>query len=324
MRLTFSYMERMVGLLLVLTLFAALAAVVVVGQGKNWFRKHHRYHLFLSQGYNLDFGSKVKFLTTDIGEVMGVSLTPDNRVKVEVRVLAEYSSRLKTDSRAMVRAAGFIGNTYISIVPGTASAKQIEPGEEIPVKEVKSLTEVLEEFPLEQMLVRVENIVANVESISAGAARMLERVEKGEGNLGRVLAGDELYRQVRSLLAQVEAILKKVDAVAQTTRETAEQAGPAAGRMTARAEAASRDLPVITAQVKELLTSLQAVMVKVEKMMGDLQKAVGDLPELTRKGKETMGEVNKILNSVKGNFLIRGGLPPEPAPRTHGRELRAE
>lgn len=317
MRLTFSYMERMVGLLLVLTLFVALAAVVVVGQGKNWFRKHQRYHLFLSQGYNLDFGSKVKFLTTDIGEVMNVSLTPDNRVEVEVRVLAEYSSRLKTDSRAMVRAAGLIGNTYISIVPGSADAKEIEPGQEIPVKEVKNITEVLEEFPLEKMLVRVENVVANVETISGAAARLAARVEKGEGNLGRMLTGDDLYRQVRSLLVQVEDILKQVDAVAG-------QAGPAAGRMTTQAEAASRDLPVITGQVKELLARLQVIVVQVEKMMGDVQKAVGDLPELTQKGKETMGEVNKILDSVKSNFLIRGGLPPEPAPLTHGRELRAE
>jgi hypothetical protein len=48
------------------------------------------------------------------------------------------------------------------------------------------------------------------------------------------------------------------------------------------------------------------------------------MPELTRQGRETIQDVREILDSVKGNFLIRGGLPPEPTPSTVGRQLRAE
>ena len=128
MRLEYSTTEKMVGAFILLTLFTLLATVVMVGRGKNWFRAHVSYFTTFKEGYNLSPGSRVKLFGTDVGQVTDVAITEDNRVKIAVRILAEYASRIRTDSLAIVESPTFIGSEYIAISPGSPSAPALEPG----------------------------------------------------------------------------------------------------------------------------------------------------------------------------------------------------
>jgi hypothetical protein len=47
-----------------------------------------------------------------------------------------------------------------------------------------------------------------------------------------------------------------------------------------------------------------------------------EVPEISAQAREGMQEVNRILDSVKENFLIRPNLPPPPESETHGLEIR--
>jgi len=61
----------------------------------------------------------VKLLGTDVGQVTQVTLTEDNRVRIGVRILANYASRIRTDSLAIVESPTFIGSEYIAVTPGS-------------------------------------------------------------------------------------------------------------------------------------------------------------------------------------------------------------
>ncbi|MGD8706819.1 MAG: MlaD family protein, partial [Syntrophobacterales bacterium] len=148
MRLQYSTMERMTGAFILLTLIVFLFTVAVVGRGKNWFRKHVVYYTTFEEGYNLVSGSRVKLLGTDIGSVTDVLLTKDNKVKVQVRVLAEYASRIRANSVATVESPTVIGSEYINIRPGTSKAAVIPPEGLIPTKEKKKFTEYLEQYEI--------------------------------------------------------------------------------------------------------------------------------------------------------------------------------
>ena len=143
MRLQYSTMERMTGAFILLTLIVFLFTVAVVGRGKNWFRKHVVYIIAFEEGYNLISGSRVKLLGTDIGSVTDVGLSKDNKVKVRVRVLAEYASRIRANSVATVESPTVFGSEYINIRPGTSKAVAIPPEGLIPSKEKKKFTEYL-------------------------------------------------------------------------------------------------------------------------------------------------------------------------------------
>ena len=135
MRLQYSTMEKTTGAFILLTLLIFLFTVAVVGRGKNWFRKHVSYYATFDVGYNLVSGSRVKLLGADIGSVTRVGLTEKNRVRVKVRVLADYGSRIRADSLATVESPTVFGSEFISINPGSPTAAGIPTGGEIPTRE---------------------------------------------------------------------------------------------------------------------------------------------------------------------------------------------
>ena len=318
MRLQYSTMERMTGAFILLTLIVFLFTVAVVGRGKNWFRKHVVYYTTFEEGYNLVSGSRVKLLGTDIGSVTDVLLTKDNKVKVRVKVLAEYGSRIRANSVATVESPTVIGSEYINIRPGTSKATVIPPEGLIPTKEKKKFTEYLEEYEIGAKLEHIGNILEDLAQITdqlkdpkgpffgsfSNLQQITGTVEAGEGSLGRLIKSDELYEHMDTFVA--------------TLQETADylvRAGVNIEEGSKHLEKATREAPEMVDKTQELLDRLLKVQVILEKVMTEV-------PEISAQAREGMQEVNRILDSVKENFLIRPNLPPPPDAETHGLEIR--
>lgn len=318
MRLQYSTMERMTGAFILLTLIVFLFTVAVVGRGKNWFRKHVVYYTTFEEGYNLVSGSRVKLLGTDIGSVTGVLLTKDNKVKVRVKVLAEYASRIRVNSVATVESPTVIGSEYINIRPGTSKAAAIPPEGLIPTKEKKKFTEYLEEYEIGAKLEHISKILEDLALITdqlkdpkgpffgtfSNLQQITGTVEAGEGSLGRLIKSDELYEHMDTFVA--------------TLQETADylvRAGVNIEKGSEHLEKATREAPEMVDKTQELLDRLLKVQVILEKVMAEV-------PEISAQAREGMQEVNRILDSVKENFLIRPNLPPPSEPETHGLEIR--
>jgi phospholipid/cholesterol/gamma-HCH transport system substrate-binding protein len=311
-------MERMTGAFILLTLIVFLFTVAVVGRGKNWFRKHIVYYTTFEEGYNLVSGSRVKLLGTDIGSVTDVLLTTGNKVKVKVKVLAEYASRIRANSVATVESPTVIGSEYINIRPGTSKVAVIPPEGQIPTKEKKKFTEYLEQYEIGAKLEHIGKILEDLAQITdqlkdpkgpffgtfGNLKRITGTVEAGEGSLGRLINSDELYEHMDTFVA--------------TLQETADhlvRAGASIEEGSAHLEKAAREGPEMVDKTQELLDRLLKVQVILEKVMTEV-------PEISAQAREGMQEVNRILDSVKENFLIRPNLPPPPESETHGLEIR--
>ncbi|MBW2722522.1 MAG: MCE family protein, partial [Deltaproteobacteria bacterium] len=292
--------------------------VAVVGRGKNWFRKHVVYYTAFEEGYNLVSGSRVKLLGTDIGSVTAVLLTKSNKVKVRVKVLAEYASRIRANSVATVESPTVIGSEYINIRPGTSKAAVIPPEGLIPTKEKKKFTEYLEEYEIGAKLEHFGKILEDLAQITdqlkdpkgpffgtfSNLQQITGTVEAGEGSLGRLIKSDELYEHMDTFVA--------------TLQETADylvRAGVNIEKGSEHLEKATREAPEMVDKTQELLDRLLKVQVILEKVMMEV-------PEISAQAREGMQEVNRILDSVKENFLIRPNLPPPPDSETHGLEIR--
>jgi len=318
MRLQYSTMERMTGAFILLTLIVFLFTVAVVGRGKNWFRKHVVYYTTFEEGYNLVSGSRVTLLGTDIGSVTDVLLTKDNKVKVQVKVLAEYASRIRANSVATVESPTVIGSEYINIRPGTSKAAVIPPEGMIPSKEKKKFTEYLEQYEIGAKLEHLGKILEDLALITdqlkdpkgpffgtfSNLQQITGTVETGKGSLGRLINSDELYEHMDTFVA--------------TLQETADhlvRAGVNIEKGSEHLEKATREGPEMVDKTQELLDRLLKVQVILEKVMTEV-------PEISAQAREGMQEVNRILDSVKENFLIRPNLPPPPESETHGLEIR--
>lgn len=322
--LKFSTMERLVGAFILLTFLAFLGSVVMVGRGQKWFRKHNLYYSIYKEGYNLLPGTKVKLLRTDIGQVTKVELTDDNRVKVIMRILDGYASRIRADSKAAIESPTIIGDEYINIILGSKDAPIIQPGGRIPSKEQKKISEYLEELDVEHKLLKIDEILESVAEITAqledadeGVLGILTDIKnltgtmaRGEGNLGRIIKGEELYAKIDKELDAVEKILASLQKTADTT------AGMAVD--------VKAKVPEILGQSENLIKQVEDILKRLQAISGQLEKAMNDVPEISQQARQGIRDVNQILESVKKNFLIRGNIPRPPVPESHGVEIRGD
>ena len=325
MRLQYTTMERMTGAFILLTLLIFLFTVAVVGRGKNWFRKHVVYYTTFEEGYNLVSGSRVKLLGTDIGSVTEVGLSESNKARVKIRVLAAYGSRIRANSVAIVESPTVIGSEYINIMPGTLKAAEIPPGGEIPTKEKKKLTEYLEEYEIGKKLENIGIVLEDLAQITGqlkdpngpflgtlgNLKQITSTVEAGEGSLGRMVKSEELYQQIQS---ELDAIGKFV-ATLQETADHLVRAG-------ANIEEGSENVEMATEEATEMVDKVQELLDRLLRVSALMEKSMTEVPEISRQAREGMREVNRILESVKENFLINPNLPPSPESESHGLEIR--
>jgi phospholipid/cholesterol/gamma-HCH transport system substrate-binding protein len=320
-------MEKMTGAFILMTLLIFLFTVAVVGRGKNWFRKHVSYYTTFQEGYNLVSGSRVKLLGTDIGSVTDVALSEENEVRVRIRILTAYASRIRTDSVAIVESPTVIGSEYININPGSSEAAVIPPGGDISSREKKKFTEYLEEYEIGAKLGHIGTVLEGLAAIAdqlkdpkgpffgtlGNLQQITGTVDAGEGSLGRIIKGDELYEKIKD---ELDAIARFV-ATLQETADHLARAGASIEEGSKSVEKATREAPEMVDKVQELLDSL----LKVSALM---EKAMIEVPEISTQAREGMREVNRILDSVKENFLIRPNLPPPPISESHGFEIRGD
>ena len=306
MRLQYTSMARMTGAFILLTLLVFLFTVAVVGRGKNWFRKHVVFYTTFNEGYNLVSGSRVKLLGTDIGSVVEVGLSESNQARVKIRVLADYAPRIRTNSVATVESPTVIGSEYINISPGTMNAAPIPPEGEIPTKEKKKLMEYLEEYEVGKKL---ENIGKILEDL----AKITGTVAAGKGSVGRLVKSDEIYRQIHDELDDIA----KFVATLQKTADSLVVTG-------ANIEEGSKNLAKATREAPEMVDKTQELLDRLLRVSGLMEKAMVEVPEISAQARESMREVNLILESVKENFLIRPNVPPPPKSESHSLEIRGD
>jgi phospholipid/cholesterol/gamma-HCH transport system substrate-binding protein len=301
MKLPYTTAEKLAGLFLFICFGLAAAGMTIAGLGQDWFRSYSNYFALYQEGYGILPGVKVKFLRTDIGRVVRLEITDSNQVMIHLTVRSEFSSHIKGDSQANVKSPTLIGSEYIEIQPGSENSLPIPVGGQIPAEDPKTIDDVLAALQLEEKLKQVEDIMANVNSLTRqiqdpqgpvlGAMdnirRITGRVADGEGSLGGLVTREDAYDEIMTLLKEMRGVSESLNSTA---------------------AALNSRLPDLTA--------------KIDAILRDVELGTRSLPEVARGAREGLRDVDQVLDSVKRNFLIRGNLTPDRPPDALTRPAR--
>jgi phospholipid/cholesterol/gamma-HCH transport system substrate-binding protein len=279
MELKFSRQEKIVGMFMVIIAILMLVSVVIVGRGKDWFKAYVVYYTVFNEAYNLKENAPVKMSNADIGKVEQITLYED-KVRVKLKILKEYSSRIKTDSYAVVESPTFIGSEYVSIKPGSHKAEPLKEGADIPSRAKKSIEEILAEFKVEET---AKKVIAAAQDLSEIAAKMRDP----HGPLFTALGN------INRILAHIEAV----------TRDIQEGKGTVGEIL----------------KTKKLIEKVYAELDRVDKILANVQDGSQDIPQITSSVKRGVSEIRQgvkkidsVVRAVQKNPFIQPNLPPEP------------
>ena len=343
MEMAFTRRERIVGVFITGIVILLLAAVVMIGRGKDWFVTYVSYYTTFKESYNLAVNTPVKLFNADIGKVKKITLVR-NLVEVELAIAETYTTRIRKDTVASVKSPTLIGSEFVDIKPGDPFALLIPEGGKIPSVEKKSIARVLEEFQIEKtakMFVEaIQNLALIVQTIqepkgplfslfdhannSLGSLDLIvQDIRSGKGTLGDILVSRALIDNIQDKIDRVGSILEDVNqvtakmpqtmAVVQDTLKASQPLMQGLGKATAK-------LPRTLDEVQDTLKASQPLMkglgiaaAKVPRTLDEVQrtlkvsqKVMKDITKTTAKLPQTIDRVQDTIETFKatGDELI--------------------
>jgi phospholipid/cholesterol/gamma-HCH transport system substrate-binding protein len=345
MDVDFSQKEKIVGLFVIGVAVILMATIVTIGRGKDWFKNYVIFYTTFNESYNLQANADVKLFNAAIGKVKKITLV-GNQVNIRIAILEDYANRIREDTVALVESPTFIGSEYITILPGRTDSPLIPPGGEINSQEKRSVSDLLNEFEVEKTLKMVVQaaqdlselarilrqregplfrIMDNAERISLNVEGITSDLQAGEGTAGALLKSKELIDAIMYNVAKIENILHSLDQAMAKVPEAVDIAREDLMAVQEMREGVSETIQ----RVNNILTEVEANIDKLGTIMTNAEEGSHDIPHITRNARhgiqeirEGVEDIDKVVQSLQQNVLIRSNLPPEPVGQNTDAGLR--
>lgn len=200
-----------VGVLVLAALAVLATGIFLIGERSQLFRPKNQYLVLLESAEGLAPGNPVQMSGVKVGRVDSVVLAEDpNQPNLVVTLSLDrrYAPRVRTDSKARLRTVGLLGDKYVDLEPGSATAPPIADGGVIPAPPQADLTELMGSG---------QDLLSSVTQIASQMTRLLDRVEHGEGLIGALLA--EPSTAEPSLAESLQATMRSFQTVASDLEE---------------------------------------------------------------------------------------------------------
>jgi len=208
-------------------------------------------------------GSPVWMSGLEVGNVKSiefVNLDSLRQVKVTCRTKTSVWAHLNKDTRVQLGTIGFLGDKYVDIIPGLKGAPPIESGGELTSIESAGMASMFEEGG---------NALSEASATMSNLNEFLERINKGEGTIGKMASDDELYRHMTLLLTNLTALTADL----QKNQER------------------------IISSIETTANSLSSLSQKIDNSEGTLGKIISD-PQLYDNLSATTARLDTIMNKI--------------------------
>ena len=303
-----------------LTLFTA--GLFMIGSRHEAFERHFVLYSDFSQLSGIAKGSKVRVAGMDAGRVLRIDIP--NSVSSKFRVQIQIDDRLhpiiRRDSLVTIDTEGIVGNTYLSISPGSAGAPAIGSGDTLPSKEAIELSDLLNKAvaTVDDFDSTIHNVNGQLTTISGGLNSTIAQAQgtltnvndivlglkNGKGTAVMILTDADVANEIRRAIGHAEQATTNLQLTSQRLD----------GLL---ADVQSREFPK---RVDQTLTTVNETVSRLDTTAGQVEQLVSDVSQPDERGvpagvnmRETISTANAVTGNLadvsealKHNFLLRG------------------
>jgi phospholipid/cholesterol/gamma-HCH transport system substrate-binding protein len=251
-RRTLAWTELRVGVL-VITSFALLALAIFYISGQSgFFVKKYTITAYFQNANNLKSGAEVSLEGVTIGNVSRVAVSkqadPMKAVEADLKLDEAYKNIIRTDSRIGISTIGLLGDSKVDITRGTEAGTVIEDG---------GTLQGSEEGDIRRIVQGANDIVANFQVLSEDFKKITDRIDRGEGTLGKFLTDTAIYDNANKATLELNALVRDA------------RTGPGTlGRLISDDQ--------LHQKVMQISDRVDSLMVKIESGNGTIGKFVND------------------------------------------------
>ncbi len=146
-------------------------------------------------------GAPVWVYGIEEGSVADISLDPQHGTVVTISVYKKVLGFLRKDATASVLTMGLLGDKYVELNPGTATAPPLGPGEMI---------RGVSQIDLKDVMAASGESVQKINDFIEKMGRLAERLEKSKGTLSKFLEDPALYDNLKETSRYLAVISRDV------------------------------------------------------------------------------------------------------------------
>jgi len=251
--------EAKVGLFAVLGVLALLASILLLTGGITLREGGYDLHVRVKDAGGVTISAPVRMSGIQVGRVQGLDLTPERQAVIRIRIRQEVT--IPTGSRFSIATSGLLGDRFITITPGPATAAPIAPG---------TTVVAADPFTVDQLFERVVAVARQAEEALANINRLV-----GDPTLPSALS--ETVRNARDATAVMRRAADNIERTTQTLDRSV-----------------SREVPVIARQLRAMATDLAEAAHDIRTLVGEVA-ADG---ETARQIRETVGAVQRATQRI--------------------------
>jgi phospholipid/cholesterol/gamma-HCH transport system substrate-binding protein len=323
--------KTLVGIFVAGGLLLFTLGLFLIGDRRQLFSDSIELYAEFQEISGLQTGAPVRVSGGNAGEVVEIIVPPGPQAKFRVRfrIVEQYQSVLRADSVATILTDGLVGNKFLEIGAGSDQGQRVEDGGSIDSREPFDLGDLMQDVRdtvtkinesvddvkggidktlestasvvdhTDQLIVRisgdVEKVIASSSRVAANVDHIVDRVNRGEGTVGRLFTDDQLYRNLQETTGDIRNTARNIR---QTTNRVDEMV----------AEVKSRQ---IIADVKQTTENVKDVTARARQALEDFQPEKGeglaaDVRQTLAHANETMLDFSENAEALKHNWFFRG------------------
>lgn len=343
MRFRIRYADQIVGSFLLLGLVMLVSALIFLGLNQRWFEHSYIFASTFPSASGLSRGMPITLKGFEIGRVGTVNLTDENLVNVTFTIYEDYYSRIREHTVIQLTANPLgLGGGGLVIHPGKGE-RQLPEGAYIPSydsAEGKRLVRAgLVTLPestdaVSSLLSGVDAALADVPLLITNLNGTLVSLDDLLSEVTDTIRGDSTGGPVTASLNHLNGILAQMEYIAANLEKTSaaftEPDKLAASLVQELAQPGSSvamlldDNLALYRRIDGMLAGIESTLGEVESFSKYLNTVRPEILGLIDDTRRALGEGEDVLEGVKNNPLIRGGITETPVETSPFQSYRDE
>jgi phospholipid/cholesterol/gamma-HCH transport system substrate-binding protein len=167
--------------------------IIVFSIGEFYMLKPtYKFRVVFGFANGIEAGAPVRLAGINVGEIEDVGVYYDEsaqRTKVYLMAKLKKNAQVEKDAICKINTLGLLGEKYLEISPGTQATGFIQNNDVV----IGS-----DPVPMEEVTKTMKELSDSARSVTDSAKTILERLEKGEGSIGKLLKEEDVYDDLRA------------------------------------------------------------------------------------------------------------------------------
>ena len=331
MKFKIRFADQIVGFFILVAFLGLAGILILIGYNQRWFAKNYLFRSKFQSANGLSIGMPIKLKGFEIGTVRKISLKRDNTVDIEFHIYDNYYDKI-------------ISNSVLELATnplGLGGGLRFHPGKEIgpPLTELSFIPSL--DFDKGKQLVSenlvdlpkgedvINSVLGKVDSTLTSLNSLIVSLDdavngRGKGPVSDILKDlTDTSTHLNDLLVNLKGISADVEA---TTATLGNSTGLVRRLLDPKGSMATLldDDNVLFDQIVQVVEELNAFIKQLSEFGNFVNSTQPQITGILEKGKVALDKGNDVLEAVKNNPLLRGGIPEKKEQQTTFQSYRDE